>query len=135
MDLQYPFSNPQVSLTEVIAAVTADTDADANGFISEAEFRNELLAKFDSDVPSDEVVSKTDFVNSWTKLYNDNHHDAALFFDNLDTFLPFGQLSEVDLLFHMGLLDPDGDGQVAVADFGNFIRQMHPCSAHGHLGC
>ncbi|KAL4222654.1 hypothetical protein ACF0H5_018696 [Mactra antiquata] len=99
--------NPQASLTDVLAAVIADTDTDGDGLISAAEFRTELLAKFDSDVPSDEVVSKTDFVNSWTKLYNDNHHDAALFFDNLDTFLPFGQLSEIDLLFHMGLLDPN----------------------------
>merc|ERR1712105_143539 len=106
-------SNPGLSLTEVIAAVIADTDIDNNGIVSEAEFRNELLSKWDSDVPSDDIVSKHDFVNQWTKRYNDNHQDASTFFDNLDSFFPFGQLSEADLLFHMGSLDPDGDGQVS----------------------
>lgn len=58
-------------------------------------------------IATDNRVSEHDFVQQWTARYGDNHKDATTFFRNIDNF-PDGELTEVDLLFHLGTLDPDG---------------------------
>lgn len=122
------------NLEDVINQATADTDTNGDGVISEEEFQNEFIAKWDSDVPSDGALSKHDFVNGWTKYYGDNHHDTATFFDNLD-YNGDQFLTVDDIHAHWIILDTDGNNIITTDEFGDFIRKMHPCGQHGHFGC